>query len=111
MTLVSRGNVWKHYHGEKPVFASLDEEAAFFGMLGHTDEVINPACSLYKWTLDEILKAMQEGTVDGLQVDRGLFGMSQDLHHRAIKFRDPELGKRVREATLKGFADRLENKQ
>lgn len=101
MTLVRRGNVWRYFNGEKPVFADLNEEASFFKMIGHCDEVRNPANSLYSWTLEEILKAIADDIVDGFSVGASMF--STKMRHSAIRFRDRDLGSRVREATLKGF--------
>lgn len=107
LTLVRRGNVWKYYNGEKPVFKDLNEEAAFFAMLGHTDEVRNPASNLYSWNLKEMLAAIRSGIVDGFTVNRGIFGTSDKLHHNAQRFRDRELGERVRAATIEGFKDKV----
>ena len=103
MKLVRRGNVWKYYNGEKPVFKDIQEEADFFKMLGHCDEVPNPKTKLYAWTKDEILKAVKDGIVDGFSADHGLFGTMSDIQHRAMRFRDRDLGERVRQATIKGF--------
>ena len=107
MTLIRRGNVWKHFNGEKLVFSDLREEANFFTMLGHTEEVRNPACNLYKWEKDEILAAVRNGTVDGFTMGGGLFGgmLGGEPQIRAQRFRDRELGERVRQETIKGFAD------
>lgn len=101
--LVRRGNVWRYFHGEKPKFADLKAEAKFFDSLGHTTEIRNPKNELYSWTKDEVLEAIQNGLGHSMSVDRGFFGMSDTLHHRVIKFNDPELGARVAEATLEGF--------
>ncbi len=107
MTLISRGNVWKYFNGEKVVFSDLNEEASFFSGLGHTDEVRNPANNLYSWTLEEVIQAVRDGIVDWLSVGNSLF--SGELRHDAKRFRDRELGERVRQATIEGFKD-LEKK-
>lgn len=101
LELVQRGNVWKHYHGEKIQFASLEEEVVFADMIGQVDEVKNPANDLYVWTLDEVLAAIRDGTADGIAVSNGLFGTSKST--RAKRFRDRDLGRRVATETLKGF--------
>jgi len=113
LTLVRRGNVWKYFNGEKPVFADLKEEVSFFHMLGHSDEVRNPATQLYKWTLSEALEAIREGTVDAFTGDYGFLGTEENIRISAYRFRyvrisayrfrDRELGERVRAATLAGF--------
>jgi hypothetical protein len=104
MTLIRRGNVWKHFNGEKLVFADLREEADFFSLLGHTEEVRNPACNLYKWEKDEVLKAVRDGIVDGFTMGGGIFGQGF-ARINAVRFRDRELGERVRQETIRGFAD------
>lgn len=105
LTLVSRGNVWKYYHDESLDFSDLKEEAAFFQMLGHTEEVRNPKSKLYVWSKDEVLKAIKEGIVDGFTMQQTLFGPFDALPNiRAIKFKNEELGRRVAKATLEGFS-------
>jgi len=103
LKLIERGNVWKHFNGEKPVFADLSEEAAFFGMLGQVDEVPNPASGKYKWTLAEVVQAAKDGIVDCMTCDHGFFGTSKEVQHRAQRFRDRELGERVRAKFVKEF--------
>ena len=46
---------------------------------------------------------IRDGVVDGFAVGGGLFGTG--IHHRAVRFRNRELGERVRQATLEGFKD------
>ena len=101
LELVSRGNVWKYFNGEKPEFSSFEDEVRFFSDLGHTKEVRNPANDLYRWSKEEVLKAIQEGIVDGMTGGSGLFGGGTRIS--AITFKDRELGKRVSESTLRWF--------
>lgn len=101
-SLIERGNVWKYYHNEVINFASLAEEASFFDLLGHTYEVRNPANKLYSWTKDEVLEAIRQGIAHGFSVSNGLFGSGP--RPTAIRFKNEELGKRVAEATLRGFS-------
>lgn len=108
LLLVSRGNVWKYYHGEKPVFADLKEEAALAEMLGKTKELRNPKSQLYSWTLDEALEAIRNGTADGITVSNGLFGGGARTN--VMWFEDRELGRRVAAATLEGFKDHVPEK-
>lgn len=101
MELVERGPVWKFYHNEPIVFASVQDEANFFTSLGHTDEVRNPANGLYKWSKDEVLDAIRKGLVHGFSVSSGFFGTGPSIC--AKRFHNEELGKRVAKATLEGF--------
>ncbi len=101
ITLVERGNLWKHHNNEPLSFSTLNEEASFFRAIGQAREVRNPANGLYKWSKDEALAAIREGTVHGFSMG-GLFGSSSIITHR---FNNKELGKRVAQATLKGFGE------
>jgi len=100
--LMERGNVWKFYHGEKLKFNDVNEEANFFNMLGQTEEVVNPANNLYAWTKDEVLQAIKEGVADGFSLSGKLFGFGEKKIN-AVRFKDRDLGARVRESTLAGF--------
>ena len=101
MTLIERGPVWRYYHGEAIAFVDIREEADFFQRLGRTRDVRNPANGLYKWTKDEVLEAIQRGTVHSFSVASSMFGGNPSIH--AIRFIDEGLGKRVAQATLVGF--------
>lgn len=101
-TLIERGNVWKYYHNEPMTFKDIEEEANFYKLLGLYDEVRNPRNNKYSWSLEEILDAIKEGYVDALSVSNGFMGMSSP-HNSAIKFRNEDLGNRVRPVVLKGF--------
>lgn len=107
VTLISRGNVWKHHNGEKPEFKDLSEEADFFRMLGHTDNVRNPENDLYKWELKEVIQASRDGIVDCLSVSGGIFG--GNTRHETIRFRDRNLGERVRALFIEEFKDKLDS--
>jgi len=100
MELIERGNVWKHYHGQKPQFKNVLEEVGFFRMLGHYDEVRNPRNGLFEWTFREGLQAVQEGLIDGFSYDVPPLGKPTMV---AIKMLDGDLGERFREATLENF--------
>ena len=99
ITLVERGNVWKYYHNEPIVFADLQEEATFATRIGQTTEVRNPVSGRFDWTKEEVLAAIQAGTVHGFSISN-LFRTS---HIVAKLFKDENLGKRVAEETLKGL--------
>lgn len=98
LVLVERGPVWKHFHNEIINFADLMEEANFYRMLGHYDEVRNPANDLFSWTLEEVLCAIKARTVHGICVSQSLFGSGTSV--QAIKYHNEELGRRVATATL-----------
>lgn len=101
LELVERGKVWKFYHNEPIEFVDIKEEANFFLMLGHTDDVRNPENGLFKWTKRQVLRAIKKGIVHGFTVRGALFGPKPSIE--AYVFRNPDLGRRVAEATLAGF--------
>lgn len=104
--LVERGQVWKYLHGEPVEFEDIRDEANFHRLLDKYEEVRNPANNLYKWTLEELLDAVQSGAVDGIANSPLPFAIPKegDLPRlRATRFHDRDLGERVRQATLKGF--------
>lgn len=105
MELVERGNVWKFYHDEHLSFSDLREEAQFFMMLGHSEEVRNPKNGLYKWTKEEVLEAIKNGIVHGFTLGHGLFEFVWDPPTRlsAYRFRDENLGRRLARSILQGF--------
>lgn len=102
LELIERGNVWKYYHNKPVDFTTLEEEARFFSLLGHTSEVRNPDNGLYSWTLEEALKAIRDGIAHGISVYGGMFGSGPVTG--VVKYRDEVLGRRVAEYTLKGFS-------
>lgn len=101
MVLVERGPVWKFYHNEPISFSDIEEEANFFESLGHTEEIRNPTNGFYKWTKEEVLDAIRKGFVHGFSVSSGFFGSGPSIS--AKRFRNEDLGRRVAQATLKGF--------
>ena len=107
LTLVRRGNVWKHFNGKKVDFKDLAEEASFAKMLGLENQIRNSATGLYTWTLKEMLNAIRDGKVDGFTAGRGIFGTSKEVMHWAYRFKDRNLGDRVRQATLEGFLQKM----
>lgn len=111
LELVERGNVWNHYHHLPKVFRSLREEAEFASLMLQVADVPNPATQLYAWTKDELLDAISAGIIDGFTVSGGLFG--SDLIHSGHRFKDRDLGERVRIETLVGFglASKIEDRE
>lgn len=105
LSLLQRGNVWKHYHEEKIDFpGGLVEEASFAALLGHSWDVRNPKTEVFVWDLDEALEAIQSGLGDSLEIRRGSFFSNRHSYsHRVYKYRNEELGKRIANTTLQGF--------
>jgi hypothetical protein len=108
LTLVRRGNLWKHYHGEALGFSDLKEEVEFHHGLGKVKEVRNPTSGIFSWTKDEVLKAIQDGIGQGFTAGSGgmighLIGRPNDIRHSVYVFEDDDLGARVRASTLEGF--------
>lgn len=100
MELVSRGNVWKHFHGEKINFINIEEEARFFDMIGDTEEVKNPLTGNYSWNKDEVLAAIKVGFAHGMKGHGSFLGGGTVY---AIRFKDEDLGKLVAAYTLTMF--------
>jgi hypothetical protein len=102
--IIERGNVYKYFNNEPIQFADLREEAAFFKSLGHCKEVRNPATSTYRWTLEEVIKAIADDIVDCFNMESVPFSFgTQSI--RAQRFTDRELGGRLRATSLEGFND------
>jgi len=104
---VRRGKIWHYYNGDKVEFENIDEEARFFGALGHTEEVRNPYSeeNNFSWTLEEALKGIRERVVDAMSVSDGLFGSSPSTH--CIKYRDEDLGEQVSKYVLANFSEQV----
>lgn len=102
LELVSRGLVWKYFHNEAYSFANEMEEFDFFYRLGHIDEVRNPRNQLYSWTKDELVESVRDGICDCMSLGNGMFG--NGIRVTAIRYRDRELGERVRARFLREFA-------
>ncbi len=101
MWLVKRGLVWEFCKGKPLTFGDIGEEAQFFELLGHTEEVRNPANDSYAWTKEEVLAAIRSGLVHGFSVV-GNFSGSKYLIS-AKRFKDKDLGRRVAQATLEAL--------
>ncbi len=101
LELVERGNLWKELNGDPLTFKDINEEASFEKGRGRAKEVRNPANGLYKWSLDELLTAIENGIVDALTVSQVPF--SQRMSDHGYKFDNADLGARLRAETLKGF--------
>lgn len=105
LKLIERGNVWKEEHGGTLVFADLLQEANYAQWRGRTEGVRNPANGLYKWTKDEVLAAIQDGIVDAFNLSSGIIAslLQDNARINAIRFKDRDLGERVRQETMLGF--------
>lgn len=102
LTLVERGNVWKYYHGEPLQFSDIQEEARFYSWIGQTDEVRNPKNNFYSWTMAEALEAIRSGLGHAIGLYPNFFGSRSSTE--VIRFRNEEVGHRVAQVTLQGFA-------
>lgn len=106
LVLEERGNYYHYLHDpSKIAFTDLNERAMFYTDLGERKVVRNPRNELYMWTLDEALLHIREGKGAALHVSSGLFGAP--THLLVYSFPGmPELEAELREATMKGFAER-----
>ncbi len=102
LTLVERGPVWKEEHGEPLIFASLMEEANFHNSVGRTTEIRNPSSKLYSWTKDEALDAIRIGIADSMSIGPLMFNPGK-TSISVRRFKDRDVGERVRAATMEGF--------
>lgn len=104
LELIERGRVWKHFHGEPISFSGIEEESSFFMLLGHYDEIKNPATKNYAWSAEQVIAAIRAGDVDAFDVSTSFLGvvLSEPIHH-AIRFDDREFGKRVGAEVIKNF--------
>ena len=105
LTLLERGNVWKHYHNEPIIFESLEEEANFANQLGLTEHLKNPKSNNYAWELGEVLEFIHQGNADGFSAGHSMFGGG--INHTVLKFHDRDLGRRVRDKVLAEFSSRM----
>lgn len=100
--LLGRGEVWKIYRHVQIKFSGLAEEASFYLMLGRAEKVCHPSSTepIAFITEEEAKDAVRAGIAHAY-IKNSLFFLSPTYH--AIRFRDPELGRRVAEATLAGL--------
>jgi len=99
--LIERGNVWKFYNKQPLSFIDLKEEATFFHLIGQTEDVPNPIYCRYRWTEEQALEAVTKGLVHGFGNKESPYPIAS--HVNALLFKDGEVGRRIAEATLKGF--------
>lgn len=113
--LHERGDVWNWTHDRSKLkWKDLKHEVSFHDALGLTTQVKNEKhTGHYGWTLYQVLDAIEAGEVDmfmaggGFDLFLGVKGPTtpDSDRHYAYKFADEDLGRRVRETTLKGFKD------
>jgi hypothetical protein len=106
--LIERGNYWAWENDRSKLkFKDLREEASFYDSLGMSEQLRSPRSGNYGWTKEDALQAIREGTADVIKMGGGLFGSSS--FPTVYRFPDlPDLGRRLREATIKGFAEPAE---
>lgn len=115
LELVQRGNVWRYYHNEPLKFSDIPEEARFFLRLGQIKEIRNPRSGYYTWALDEVLDAIELGTVHGVWGGKSIEVFPAPNNNRgsgysAVRFLDEDVGNRVAQATIKGCGRAKESK-
>lgn len=102
---VIRGNVWNLYHKKRLVFADLRDEIAFWMGMYKYEEVRNPDCNLYVWTLNEIKAAVKNGLGDFARVSNMPAFIPVDYSDRfgLIRMNNRRLGEKARAEFLRGF--------
>ncbi|NTF23612.1 hypothetical protein G6L37_35145 [Agrobacterium rubi] len=64
LTLVERGNVWRFYNDESPVFETVLEEIKFYNRISHVTEVANVAEGMAMFHWDDALQLLKSGEID-----------------------------------------------
>lgn len=78
--LVERGNYWKLEHGEELSFKDINEKLNFYGSIGETEQVRNPKTDTYRWTMEDIVEAVEAKTIDFCLVSSNVFGTTPMLN-------------------------------
>lgn len=100
LELVARGNFWRQANGEPLAFMGLDEEAFFFCESGAC-EIIEHRNSC---DLATAVARLKETNGHGLRYENEFIDWGSHQWWEIVRFKDENLGRRVREATLKdGF--------
>lgn len=99
---IHRGNLWKHLHDQPVDFKDIGEEADFARGLGGAVNIPNPASGLYSWTLDEFLDAVQNDVADCMT--NGFIPFTDRRAISVYRYKDRDLGERLRQTTMGGFA-------
>ena len=102
--LINPGNYWRWENDQrdKLVFKDLQEEAGFYSSLGFSEQLRNPATDNYRWTLEEAVDVIEAGNADVIKDSGSWFGSTP--FPTLYKYHDlPDLSRRLREETLKGF--------
>ena len=103
LTLVERGNVWKLEHGEPLLFASLDEEAKFYKSLGMSQKLVNTREKDGLWSMKEAFDMLSLDRVDKITIKGAYGNVPQGPRVVLIKYDNENLGRRVRDETLRQF--------
>lgn len=96
LQLVARGRIWNYYHGLPIEFASLQDEADFFKLLGRSKVLTNPRSRSTIWTPSEAVEALRCGIGDTIERMPSL----GDDAMQVIWFCDEDLGRRVAKTTM-----------
>lgn len=105
--LVERGSLWKWFNGQRAQvrFDSLEEEIAFHFALDQEEQVKCEQSKSYHWPFAAILPALRAGTIDVIKRSGGFFGASDSM--AGHKLTDPDLSRRVREESIRGYTQDL----
>lgn len=99
--LARRGNFFNFLFGFPLEFTDLLEETAFWDNAKQLKLITNPARLNYVWSLDQAIKALADGRVDGFQPFRGFTAPeSQWDQFFVYKAATPDLGLRLRHRSL-----------
>lgn len=108
LLLVERGNIWRYFNNEAPVFVDLKDEIVFHQQLGKVQSLRNELRNnYYLWTLAEALAAIRDGRADVFSHSAGFFGGHSRIEVK--RFDDRDMGERVRAEAIKGWETTPEN--
>ena len=104
--LVEQGNYWAWLNDKTQLkFKDLREEVGFYASLGLRKQIRSARSGDYKWTQADSAEAIRRGDVDVLGNSGSFFGSEPFPVVYKLDESLADLAKRVREETIKGFAD------
>jgi hypothetical protein len=100
LSLVKRGPLYCEIHGIEYEFKDDVDKLSHETFMERANEIRNPNCGLYRWTIGEAVSFIRSGKADVIRYGSTL-GLSQRVS--VYKCEDEELGKRIREVTIEGW--------
>jgi hypothetical protein len=101
MKLVNRGPIYHFYNGCVIDFDNAEDEANFYGEIGQSDGLINPANNTRAFSREEAIEVLQAGEADAALSHKNRFEPLSDYRPVYLtKFRDAAVGARIREAYM-----------